>query len=98
VSESSPYLQNPVAVWQCRHCGFVRTYTLHGGVTQYAPPKWHTCKSYFFSAFVPLNDIAKSLTESHEAFLQEQQAIRDREKEALKDWPPAPGFRCYWES
>jgi hypothetical protein len=91
------YQSWPVAVWQCCGCGSVETRTLYGGFSQYSPPSIHACRAYNFAEFVPLNHVAKSINESHAIFLAKQESIRKDRYEELKNWPPAPGYRCYWE-
>lgn len=88
----------PVAVWQCCGCGIVETRTLYQGFTLYQPPDIHSCSTYSYGVFEPLNNVARHLTQGHLAMLKERESIRAILEEELKNWPPAPGFRWYWET
>lgn len=96
-----------VAVWQCSQCGDVKTMHMPSYWTFY---RQHLCYGSIPNHYAadgtgvlvagiyqPLNDLARSIDELAEQLESERMRTRERIKEELAAWPPAPCDRFTWE-
>lgn len=100
---------NPIAVWQCPNCQRVQTLTFYGGISTCTINKWCTCYGVTPSngqsielravfQMQPLNELARRVDMCDAQREAERVSVRERLKEMLAAWPPAPCDRFTWEA